>query len=901
MMRFKRTLFSAIVAALLLPAQVHAQLGFLQMLVPMTSGNLRAQRIFSIQQQADTGDLQGAIVLAEELITEDSANAQAFNPLNVLAQGFSPLNILSPGFNMSTASRQSTQLAADLHVRAREYDRAIELYQLELDWLPRKLATVPRVTMGVRMKIADAYEKSGNLQAARDIYRDMLAQMDEHTDAYVLERKKLHSESGRLALAANDIPAARDHLVLAIDNLIQIQDQAANSSGRNEPGFTSFTTAMNDLSNAMALARESTGSLNRNRDLTDSEGGLVNNNGEARMKKNAMMDIQSPFMDLAEIYRSQSDGASLRQLYENEFSGYASKVLAAPLKGFMAGNVEFELLYARFGTYLAGAGQDAQARDAFGKALELNAKRLESVSRRLAPKMLSDTFASRREILGVYLSFALSQRPQSTDVMRKLAGDAMQSKGLEGEMLAELSRAIALSPDTEVRRLRRKIDEAASDSSERFNLEATLQGKVASLIQPLQFEDGKLFLDRVSARIGDATLVSVLQFRLFDFRKQQFDAARYLGVSLTRSKMSTVDIGLVGEINALAARARSEMARPASAVAAKPALAKALYARLLQPLIGPNMQPGRYVADMDGAINLLPLETLVDGTGRYLIEQGSWTYVSSARALLRKQDRPMSSNASIVIVNPDFNAGVATTSDPITRAFFQNSVTLRAADGAALSSATFTPLPETMDEGQAVAAALRRMSSQIDIQSGAASTAGILRSAHAPRFLHIATHGFFLVDAGTSRQNLTGKDGRKFTLEERDPGLNSGLAFAGANNTISSGQGDGVLFSSQIRQLNLQGTELVVLSACDTGVGTVNVGEGVESLRQALELAGARSTVTSLWKVPSLATRDLMVAFYDAMASGASKPEAMRQAKIKIMRKSPQPFYWGAFVLSGID
>jgi CHAT domain-containing protein len=131
--------------------------------------------------------------------------------------------------------------------------------------------------------------------------------------------------------------------------------------------------------------------------------------------------------------------------------------------------------------------------------------------------------------------------------------------------------------------------------------------------------------------------------------------------------------------------------------------------------------------------------------------------------------------------------------------------------------------------------------------------------------------------------------------------LNSGLAFAGANNTISSGKGDGVLFSSQIRQLDLQGTELVVLSACDTGVGTVKVGEGVESLRQALELAGARSTVTSLWKVPSLATRDLIVAFYDAMAGGASKPEAMRQAKIKIMKTSPQPFYWGAFVLSGID
>jgi len=939
MMRFKRAFFPAIVAALLLPAQVHAQFGFLQQLLPVNAGQQRAQKIYSIQQQAATGDLKGAIVLAEELVIEDSAKkqgvstsnllaqgvsgfnllAQAGNPLKLLVQGRNPLSASAPDFVMNQFLQQSAQLAAELHGRAREYDSAIVFYQLALDSIPRALAEAnPRATMSVRTKIADAYEKSGNIEAARGTYSDMLAQTDQHADAFLPDRLEFHSKLGRLELAANDIPAARDHLVLAIDALIQLSDTSANSSLHNQLGLGGYIAAMDDLANAGALIQETLTSLNHDRDLTDSDGGLVNNDGEVRIDKHAMLTMQSPFINLAEIYRRQSDGASLRKLYENEFASYASKRLAAPLlKGAMtgnayielpgnahlklAGNINLERLYARFGTYLAGARLDAQAHDAFGKALQLNAERLESISRTYSPKILSRTFSSRREILGVYLSFALSQRPQRVDIMQKLAGDAMQSKALEGEMLAEFNRAIALSPDTEVQNLRRKIAEATPNSSERLNLETTLQGKVANLMQPLQFEDGKLFLDRVSGRIGDATLVSVLQFRPFDFQKQQFDAPRYLGISLTRSKMSAVDIGLASEINALAARARSEMARPASAVAAKPVLVKALYARLLQPLIGPNMPPGRYVADMDGAINLLPLETLVDGTGRYLIEKGSWMYVSSARAMLRKQDRPMSSNAAIVIVNPDFNAGVATTSDPVTRAFFQNSTALRAADGAALNNAMFNPLPETMEEGQAVAAALRRMNSQVDLQSGANSAAGILRGAHAPRFLHIATHGFFLADAGTSRQNLTAKDGRTFMLEERDPGLNSGLAFAGANNMISSGQGDGVLFSSQIRQLDLQGTELVVLSACDTGVGTVKVGEGVESLRQALELAGARSTVTSLWKVPSLATRDLMVAFYDAMANGASKPEAMRQAKIKIMKTSPQPFYWGAFVMSGID
>ena len=889
MMRLTRALFPAIVAALLLPTQVHAQFGaltFLAKMMPTNPALERGEKFDAIRQQAASGDLKGAIVLAEQLVTDDAKHSQGFNPLKVIM----------PGFSMNTGVQQSAGFAAELHVRAREYDRAIVLYQRALDSVPRALAAAgPRPTMKVKVKLAGAYEKSGNLNAAREIYSVMLAETEQNANAYLGERQLFYSELGRLALAAKDIPAARHYLDLAINNLIQISPS----------GFTSYTTGMNNM---MALAKGAATSLGRNMDLMDSEGVLVGQDGEARTEKHAMMAIESPFMDLAEIYRSRSDRESLRRLYENKFTSYASNRQVAAPKSNIAGianleltiNADLELLYARFGTYLAAVGMDEQAHDAFGKARQLNAARLESLSRTFTSEMLSTTFASRREILGAYLSFALTQRPKNTEIMRKLAGDAMQSKALESEMLAELNRAIALSRDTEVQSLRRRIGEAPN-FQERTNLAVALHGKVASLMQSLRFEDGTLFLDRVGTRIGDATLVSVLQFRPFDFTKQQFDVPRYLGISLTRGKMSAVDIGLASEINALASRARSEMARPANSVAANPALAKALYARLLQPLIGPNMPPGRYIADMDGAISMLPLETLVDGTGRYLIEQGSWTYVSSARAMLRKQDRAAPSNAAIVIVNPDFTAGVSAKSDPATLAFFQNSKTLRAADGAVLSSVSFNPLPETMEEGQAVAAAMRRMNSQVAIMSGAGSTSSALHGAHAPRFLHIATHGFFLEDAGTSRQYGGSKDGRTYTLEARDPGLNSGLAFAGANNTISSGQGDGILFSSQIRQLDLQGTELVVLSACDTGVGTVKVGEGVESLRQALELAGARSTVTSLWKVPSLATRDLMVAFYDAMASGASKPEAMRQAKIRIMKTSPQPFYWGAFVMSGMD
>lgn len=885
-MIFKRFFILAIFAGFLLPMPAHAQLGFFQKISPENIGQDRAKRVFSIEQQAQTDDLQGAIQLAEKMVAEDSQRTHSFNPLAAMMPGV----------------QQSARLAAKLHVRAREYERAIELYQIVLDSVsPALAATGPRLTMSVKMDLALAHEKMGNLQLARKIYEGVLAAMDQK-NPYLLERLKLHSELGRLTLAENDLIAARRYLVLAIDDSIQMTGEAVGGRKILPANGSGFMGAMNNLVNVEALIKESVAGLNSNRDVMDANGQRVGSDGAVEMAENSLMTKQSPFTNLAEVFRRESDHASLKALYEQSFNNYARARQSTPdVAGNQAGNAELEWLYVRLGAHLAGAGLDAQAHEAFGNALRLNALRVASTAKKAVPELLGPTLASRREILGVYLSFALSQHPQNPDVMRKLVGEIMQAKALEGERLGERSRVIGLSGDTELQKLFQRMGEAPANSSERIGLTNKLQGPVSRLMPPLQFENGEVFVDRLAGRVADEVVISIFQFFAFDFKKLQFDVPHYLGTLLAHDKMSVVDLGVASDVNVMISRARAEIAKPEKPLAARPDSMKALYVKLLQPLMGPSLPRGRYIADMDGAINLMPLEILVDATGHFLIEQGSWRYVSSARAILREQHRIALSNESLVLVNPDFNADASTKTDPATAVFFQRSTTLRAAGGENLKDVHFNPLPETMEEGQAVAAAMRRLNSRVEMVSGADGTPKILHRARAPRFLHIATHGFFLEDAGTTRQEGTTKDGRKFIFETRDPGLSSGLALAGANSTIGSGQGDGILFSSNIRQLNLQGTELVVLSACDTGVGAIKVGEGVDSLRQALELAGARTTVTSLWKVPSLATRDLMIAFYDAMAGGTSKSEAMRQAKIQMIKKMPQPLYWGAFVVSGMD
>jgi CHAT domain-containing protein len=137
-----------------------------------------------------------------------------------------------------------------------------------------------------------------------------------------------------------------------------------------------------------------------------------------------------------------------------------------------------------------------------------------------------------------------------------------------------------------------------------------------------------------------------------------------------------------------------------------------------------------------------------------------------------------------------------------------------------------------------------------------------------------------------------------------NPMLRAGLALAGANTWAQEGTPpveaeDGILTGEDVTGLDLLNTELVVLSACDTGLGEVHKGEGLFGLRRAFTTAGAMTLVMSLWKIPDLQTRELMTVFYEELMHGKSRVEALRNAQLRIRQTYPQPFYWAAFVCHG--
>jgi len=231
----------------------------------------------------------------------------------------------------------------------------------------------------------------------------------------------------------------------------------------------------------------------------------------------------------------------------------------------------------------------------------------------------------------------------------------------------------------------------------------------------------------------------------------------------------------------------------------------------------------------------------------------------------------------------------------------------------------FDRLPGTREEVQTIQSLLGK--DQAEIYIGKQAVEEVLATMNTPRILHLATHGFFLTDIGISLlEDSSSKRGlvqvkeenkkpaiQKITIE--NPLMQSGFVLAGANTalqTSGSKRFDGVVTAEKILSLKLKGTDMVVLSACNTGVGEVKSGEGVFGLRRAFTQAGAKSLVMSMWSVPDKETKELMVEFYKNILSGKmDRSQALRQAALKQKKivkdryGHSNPFYWGAFVFMG--
>jgi CHAT domain-containing protein/Flp pilus assembly protein TadD len=205
-------------------------------------------------------------------------------------------------------------------------------------------------------------------------------------------------------------------------------------------------------------------------------------------------------------------------------------------------------------------------------------------------------------------------------------------------------------------------------------------------------------------------------------------------------------------------------------------------------------------------------------------------------------------------------------------------------------------LPGTEKEAQLLRDVLKEKNWVVNTFLLKDATEANLKKIKNPQILHIATHGFFLNDLDINDEPDTDDHENILT---KNPLFRSGILLAGAALRQEPGQEDGVLTAYEAMNLDLDQTELVSLSACETGLGEVRNGEGVYGLQRSLLVAGARTVIISLWQVDDTATQELMSTFYSLWLKGGDKFQSFRQAQLEIKTKYNLPYYWGAFVLIG--
>lgn len=303
----------------------------------------------------------------------------------------------------------------------------------------------------------------------------------------------------------------------------------------------------------------------------------------------------------------------------------------------------------------------------------------------------------------------------------------------------------------------------------------------------------------------------------------------------------------------------------------------------------------------DGIYNQVNLNTIFNIKSRkYLIEEKNLHLVNTLNDLNQVKNSTFKKPANVILVgDPKFDYDITKLNKPKKE---EEAVLLatRGAYGFILSE-----LPGTKVEVEVIKNTFDKNGVTSTLLMEEQANERDIKKINNPDVLHIATHGFFLEDP--REEDLAGYD----KLEKefyKNPMMRSGIFLSGANKNYALNTSnaeminefeDGMLTSLEAMNLKLDKTQLVVLSACQTGLGKIKNGEGVYGLQRAFKLAGASSIIMSLWPVSDDATRDLMIVFYDRWIKSGDLYQSFRQAQLEVKKKYPSPYFWGAFVLVG--
>lgn len=302
----------------------------------------------------------------------------------------------------------------------------------------------------------------------------------------------------------------------------------------------------------------------------------------------------------------------------------------------------------------------------------------------------------------------------------------------------------------------------------------------------------------------------------------------------------------------------------------------------------------RLYVSSDGVFNKLSWLSLYNSRNKkYLVEDYEIYQTSNLGSLSAKEINASKNTLTAALFGyPDYEYD------------FKNNKTKEDAKSSQLVAKRFglvnlPKLPGTRTEVEEIAKELGNKNWKNTVFTEQFASEANLRKVQSPKVLHIATHGFYLKDIETDDNMFLGFDKNTF---RNNSFLRSGIILAGAgpatqDSTQRNSENDGILTAGEASLLNLNTTDLVVLSACQTGLGDDMGTEGVAGLQRSFAIAGAKHILMSLWPVDDFATQYLMVELYKNYATSLNVESAFKIAQARVKEKYPQPLYWAAFVL----
>jgi tetratricopeptide (TPR) repeat protein len=741
--------------------------------------------------------------------------------------------------------------------------------------------------------LALIYGAQGLLDQARPLYEDTLA----------IKRATLGDDDPQTLITINNLA-----------NLYRDQGDYLKAEGMLEEAVRRYKRLRGEDHPDTLLAMNSLGSLYRHRGRYGQAGDIYEEVLERRRNVLGERHPQtlSSLHNLAHIYVRHTRYADAFPLYEQAYA----------LRRDVLGRRHPDTLASEFGSVYALMYTD-RVDEAVARLQETSDDRLAYAEAELASTRGPNARAALLDRQGYFQSYVLSLaiRHKRPDTL-KLAGEVMLHwKQILRSEAAYIEHLVRTSDDPDVEALgqeildlRARLARASQEEDPSENPVAVLEeldAKELALIRisgafKRRQEVRRASIDQLQAVLPDNS--GVVEFRQFEPLNDQggsLGAPRFAALLVRPGQPPILgNAGEVEDVERLLAVIRNDIV-PARAEKAATDLRKQLFSAF-----GDDFEALEkvYIAP-DGILNLVPFERLRLADGRYWDELHDLTILQAGRDLLERVNPSNAAKGLLALGGIDFSSGAspAAKSEPSDGGSQAQEQLFASVDRSLLGEVrerlrneveVFNPLAGSLIEVQHIERLFRerRPEMPITVWTGHDASESRLKALDdlesPPRILHIATHGFYLANAS---QRIRSQ-------------LHSGVALAGANHGLAGGDvegEDGVLYSLEAEGLDLEGTELVVLSACDTGNGVIDYSEGVVGMVRALRIAGARQVLMTLWPISDSATAEFMRLFYDHwLAKPDLGPAAALKATKTAFRNHPeqryrQPRIWAPFVLIG--